>query len=124
MKTRLIPALGTVVAFALYNAQAIAAPATAHWSTFLHSGPGETYPVLAEVEHDEALDVGDCQRRWCKVSQGRITGFVDRDALTLAQPAADAAPPKGASCFTAALTSYPGPTPRRFCEIPKTPAAP
>jgi uncharacterized protein YraI len=93
-----------------------AAAATTQWSTYLRSGPGEAYPVLDELEHDTPVTVAGCQGRWCRISQGATTGYVERDALHLERPPAGVAPKPKSVCFVAGLTSYSAPAPRQFCE--------
>ncbi len=116
-------ALGTFCALAFCNSTAAGAPATTHYSTFLHSGPGEAYPVLDEVEHDTRLDVGSCHGGWCAVALGGKTGYLDRNALVLTDPAPGAAPQSSNGCFTTGASSTAGPDPRRFCASGKTAAA-
>jgi hypothetical protein len=119
MEKKIFRLAGALLALAFCNSTAVAAPATLHYSTFLHSGPGETFAVLGEVEHDTALDVGACQGGWCKVTLGSKTGYVDRGALFLTDPVPGSAPRARNGCFTTGPSTTAGPEPRRFCETAK-----
>lgn len=118
MNRKVLPALGAVLSLGLASAGPAAAETGLHWSTYLRSGPGAEFPVLAELEHDELVSMAGCQGKWCKVSEGETVGYVDRDSLDLPQPMKGVVPPSGAKCLQAKLSSYPGPKARAFCEIP------
>jgi hypothetical protein len=113
-----------LAASALCSPAGASEPATTHWSTYLRTGPGAAYPVLDEIEHDTAVAVEGCQGAWCRISQGAMIGYVDRDALHLERPPGGVAPKAKSVCFVAGLTSYAAPAPRQFCEDSPAPAGP
>jgi hypothetical protein len=93
------------------------APQRTAWSTYMRSGPGETYPVIDELEHDSLVIVSGCGDRWCRVENGGISGYIDKDALVLPAPPSASAPPGSAeSCFVADQAGYRHPAPTQFCQ--------
>ncbi len=95
---------------------ATAAPARTVWSTYMRAGPGDTYAVIDEVEHDETVDIRDCRGKWCQVQYGRAIGYIDRDALHGSfekQPAMATQGPEG--CFWSQIPAYLAPKNVRYC---------
>jgi hypothetical protein len=105
------------------SAPAEAASQRLAWSTFLRAGPGDRYAVIDEIEHSTPVQVLGCATGWCRIQDGRTTGYIDQDALTLARPATGWAPAAAeADCFVAGQVSNRGAAPTRFCgTTPKTP---
>ena len=101
-----------LIASAVLAAQPGAALA---WSTYLRSGPGETYAAIDELAHDVRVQVVGCDAQWCRVIDGTVQGYVDRAALALPHP-----PPADASaathCVVAGLADDRKPAPTRFCS--------
>lgn len=109
--------LGCVGALAglLATAAASPQPVVTAWSTYLRSGPGETYAAVSELEHDTPVRLAGCQGRWCRVSTVDARGFVDRDALDLPRTAA-LKPPGRRDCVTVEQADDRKPIPTRFCS--------
>ena len=84
------------------------------WSTYLRSGPGQTYRALDELEHGTPVTVAACSGRWCRISADGLEGFIDREALDLPRlptPGSAASP----ACVVAGQTDARAPKPTRFC---------
>ena len=93
------------------------------WSTYLRSGPGETYAAIDELSHDVHVRVIGCDARWCRVADGTTQGYVDRDALALPHPPpADALATTG--CVVVGQADNRKPIPTRFCSPPAARGAP
>ena len=106
-----------VLAVLLGAGAASAAPAPAvrlAWSTYLRSGPGETFQAVDEVEHGVALVVAGCANGWCRVRGDGIAGYVDQTALVL--PAPPAPQPSAGACVLADQADDRRPMPTRFCS--------
>ena len=109
--------LGVALSLALAAGGALAAsPPSARlaWSTYLRSGPGETYQAVDEVEHGVAVTIDRCSDRWCRVSAPGIAGYVDRDALALPSPPSPQ--PSASACVVAGQADDRRPMPTRFCS--------
>ncbi len=115
--------IGSGLAVLSLGGAAEATPQRTAWSTYLRSGPGETFPVIDELEHGVLLNVGSCGDRWCRVIDGATAGYIDKDALLLPKPPPAAAPAGGPEgCFVADQTGYRHPTPTRYCQTRPTAA--
>ena len=90
-------------------------PATVGWSTYLRTGPGETYAAISELEHDTQVMVLGCDRGWCRVSGASLQGYVDRDALELPRTLAPA-PPARRDCVVVGQADDRRPIATRFCS--------
>ncbi len=115
---RLSMARWGVAAAALLGAPALAGaapPATVAWSTYLRSGPGQTFTALSELEHDARVEVAGCAGGWCRVRDGAVQGYVDRDALTLPRTSPPV-PPANTGCVIAGQADDRRPMPTRFCS--------
>lgn len=110
------PSAWLVVAAAMAGGVAAAGtPTSVAWSTYLRAAPSQTAPAIDELAHDVPVRVLGCDARWCHVADGTITGYVDRDALSLPR----VPPPDAAAlghCTVAALADAPRPDPTRFCD--------
>ncbi len=105
------------LAVVLSTGAASAAPAPAvrlAWSTYLRSGPGETFQAVDEIEHGVALVVRGCANGWCRVSADGIAGYVDQAALVL--PAPPAPQPSAGACVVVGQADDRRPMPTRFCS--------
>jgi hypothetical protein len=99
---------------------AAATPAKLTWSTYLRSGPGATYPVVGELEHDTPVALAGCQGGWCHVSTDAEAGFVDQAALTLPRLAAPQ-PPARMGCVDVAEPDGRGAQAVRVCSAAPSP---
>ena len=81
------------------------------WSTYLRSGPGETYAAIDELSHDVRVRVMGCDGRWCRVADGTVEGYVDRDALALPHP-----PPADASAGVRLRRRGPSRRPQAYAD--------
>lgn len=117
---RLLLAATLTVAAAPAVAPAPAGPARTAWSTYLRTGPGDAYEAVSEIEHDTRVEVGACGDRWCRVSDGAVSGYVDRDALVLPRTPAPS-PPARRNCARVAQADDHGRVGVRFCSA-DTPA--
>jgi hypothetical protein len=118
-----VSVIGSGLAVLSFVGVAEAAPQPTAWSTYLRSGPGDTFPVIDELEHGTLLNVGACSGRWCRVVDGSTIGYIDKDALFLPKPPPAAATVRGAQgCFVADQTGYKHPTPTRYCQSEPTAA--
>ena len=92
-------------------------PTVTAWSTYLRSGPGETYAAISELEHDTPVKVVGCAGRWCRISTPDARGYIDRDALDLPRTLAPA-PPARTDCVVVGQVDDRKPIPTRFCSAP------
>jgi hypothetical protein len=122
-RTELMPGAGALALVAVLTLAGLAGPGIAEaapqqlaWSTFMRAGPGDQYAAIDEIEHSASVDVVGCAGGWCRIQDGRVVGYIDQDALTLAPPPAGSAPPAAApDCFVTGQVSYLRAAPTRFC---------
>jgi uncharacterized protein YraI len=74
---------GVVVATAIASHPAAAKPLTS--PALVRSGPGETWPVFAQIPAGANVHILNCYSGWdggwCQVRHGKVTGYVDIGTL-------------------------------------------
>jgi uncharacterized protein YraI len=58
-----------------------AEPRETAWTTLVHTGPGEQYAVVDELNPDTPVDVQECANGWCRVIADRAVGYVQADHM-------------------------------------------
>jgi len=78
----------------LSAASAVAEPAVVQSKLNLRAGPGPAFATLAVLPPGTKVNTTKCAEEWCRVTVGRVSGYVSRDFLkTGAEAYASAAPP-------------------------------
>jgi uncharacterized protein YraI len=58
-----------------------AAPGTVTTNVNVRSGPGTNYGVVSVALQGQRVDVQQCERSWCYISAGRVSGWVSQQYL-------------------------------------------
>jgi len=89
-----------------------------HWSSYLRDGPHDTARVIDEITRGTVIDVGACNRNWCRVKVEGATGYIDRDAISFPSPPNGQRKISGAQgCFWDKQYSFRTPDETQFCSI-------
>lgn len=77
---------GALAGALLYSTAALAAPGHATGNVNMRSGPGTSYPVIAQIPAGAALDIGNCGG-WCQITYAGRSGYVSASYVTAARSA-------------------------------------
>lgn len=88
-----------------------------HWASFMRAGPGYNFGSLDEIDGDQTVRVFNCAEDWCAITHAGARGFIEQDALTLAELPKGREPTGGAQgCFESYDTGWLRPIRQTFCQ--------